>query len=238
MKLTTNKTKKIFGLIFLIFLVVWLAVLVYMSCMTGEESKVISGSISGAIDNSTSLKDQLTQHVPVDEFHSFVSHIRKLFGHFGAYFLGGTLGLLSFSLLFENDYVGLILNLVICVFASLLTELIQLFIPGRICSYIDIILNLEGYLTATILLSSVVFTINVCLKKRILSSITGKYAIYGFCAVLTEFLYLIFKTDKVLYYLSNLFFISTMLACLIITFTVILINASYQKRKAKSSLLA
>lgn len=140
--------------------------IIYESCMKGpdsqEQSSAVTNIIISVIETVTNKKQE------VHDFDSLVGFIRKLVGHFGAFLILGVFSSLTY-LLFLNKtkkiyYIGIIINAFQALFLAILTESIQLIVPGRAGSIKDVLLDYSGFLVSFFLISSISLLIRY--KKR------------------------------------------------------------------------
>ena len=134
-----------------IFLVLSVAINVFI---------VVEGGING--DNSASQSFSFTQmfidlvkkidpNSPIVQ-NPEITHsvIRKLVGHFGLFGVSGILTTTMLSLI-DDAYKDKKLQIVISsafigLFVAFLSELMQLFTPGRYMSFIDVLIDYSGYI--------------------------------------------------------------------------------------------
>lgn len=101
--------------------------------------------------------------VPVindQNFNDFQSFVRKAFGHFMLFFVNGLFGFLTFYLFFKEKK-NRILNTVasslpIGLLFAVISEVIQLYVPGRAGLAADVLIDFSGYLLATSILLVIV----------------------------------------------------------------------------------
>ena len=95
---------------------------------------------------------------------TFTHVIRKLFGHFGLYAFSGLLTSWALYMWIKpltlfKPYIYLISTLSFGFLFSLLTELIQLFTPGRSGEFSDSLIDFFGYITGTLIILIVLFVL-------------------------------------------------------------------------------
>ena len=101
--------------------------------------------------------------------NNFKYFIRKLFGHFGAYFILGFITFITFNIFWSNKTKTLIWSLIFGVVFSIITELLQ-FIPiGRYPSVKDVVINFTGYINGTLIIL-VIYVVYTKIKERKISS--------------------------------------------------------------------
>ena len=94
----------------------------------------------------------------IGEFSSF---IRKFIGHFSLFMVSGFLTTLSIKFIHYDLKQKFILFLIIsCIsglFLAILTEFIQLFVPGRSGEIRDVMIDFSGYLLAVAIVGLIVY---------------------------------------------------------------------------------
>lgn len=130
------------------------------SCLTGEASTAASNSFIGGM--SSTINAISPGSVNSSNKETFVMIVRKLFGHFGLFGLSSCFTTWACYLFLKDTKVkwflweGLI-SFGIGFFVAGLTELIQLFIPGRSGSIIDVLIDATGYLIGVLLVILIIF---------------------------------------------------------------------------------
>lgn len=148
--------KKTLFILFWLSYVVMGLVLVGHSCMNGEVSTEESNVVGRILDSvlSVVVPDPTGAGRPIslwwDGFQTFV---RKGIGHFGGFFVFGFLGYFAFFFS-EWKESGTIFG---GVGVALFTEFIQLFTDGRSGQFSDVLIDVAGYLAATVILYFIVF---------------------------------------------------------------------------------
>ena len=110
-------------------------------------------SAFGAETVSTSIIVNVTPYSFKDTINGFYLKIRKLIGHFGAFLgLGAAAALVYFMFMPKGakwKIVGLLLSVISGFVMAGLTEICQLpeFTSGRYCSFSDVLLDFNGYLS-------------------------------------------------------------------------------------------
>lgn len=92
---------------------------------------------------------------------SFSFFIRKLVGHFSLFMVSGFLTTLSIKSIYydlkQKFWLFVIFSSISGLFLAILTEFIQLFVPGRSGEIVDVLIGFSGYLVAVIIISLIVF---------------------------------------------------------------------------------
>lgn len=130
------------------------------------------------VSASFELKITPTPFINDNNFGEFQTFIRKAIGHFMLFFVSALFGFGTFYLFLKDDkreddekkneeakekqlIRTVIYSLIVGIFFAILSEVIQLFVPGRTGSVIDVLIDSAGYITATFLLFLICY-----LKKR------------------------------------------------------------------------
>ena len=170
---------------FLTIYILIIIVLIVESLKSGEESAKISNDVTDVIvdiveNTNTDIPDIIVdkfieEEINNDEIESlrtsnnFKYFIRKLFGHFGAYFILGFITFITFNIFWSNKTKTLIWSLIFGVVFSIITELLQ-FIPiGRYPSVKDVVINFTGYINGTLIIL-VIYIVYTKIKERKISS--------------------------------------------------------------------
>ena len=94
----------------------------------------------------------------IDQFSSF---IRKFVGHFSLFLVSGVLTTLSIKFIYydlsKNFVKFAIISCISGLFLAVLTEFIQLFVPGRSGELLDVLIDFSGYFLATLIIGLIVY---------------------------------------------------------------------------------
>lgn len=122
--------------------------IILQSSFNGSISTSQSGWVVNMIKNiiNTFFKNAINEN-NIDGFTSFV---RKLIGHFLLFGVSGLFTTWSIYLFLKTKinktYLLMLISLLFGFFLATLTEFIQHFLPGRVGSYLDVIIDTSGYL--------------------------------------------------------------------------------------------
>lgn len=116
----------------------------------------IPGGPSGAESNTiahmveTVVNGVKPETITESNFDSFASVIRKLVGHFGLFCVDAIFSTISIILFYQikRKFSVLFCSLVSGGFGlviATISELIQIIVPGRVCSVVDIAIDFGGY---------------------------------------------------------------------------------------------
>lgn len=126
----------------------------------GGPSSKESGFVSDVLKNIINFffKNAINE----GNYDTFAHVVRKLIGHYSLFLLDGVFTSLTIEMFFlaENNkrvvYYSFI-TLGYGLFLALLTELIQIFVPGRVGAPLDILIDFLGYLTGSIIIIIILF---------------------------------------------------------------------------------
>ena len=131
------------------------------ACIPGAQSSKESSWIVEPVANViNSIKEDT---INASNYDSFSSFIRKFVGHFSLFGLSGVLTTLSFKFFYfdkTNKFpLFIIFSSISGLFYAILSELIQLFVPGRSGEVLDVLIDLSGYFIGLLLIVLIVFII-------------------------------------------------------------------------------
>ena len=138
------------------------------SCLDAVESTKAS---SGVIETTEEVINTIRPETITAENHdSFASFIRKAFGHFGLFTVSGLLSSLAIYLTlspfsWSKHYLIVIFSLAFGLFMGILTETIQLSVPGRSGEIRDVLIDFSGYVCGALLLGLILFFIIRKIRK-------------------------------------------------------------------------
>ena len=98
----------------------------------------------------------------IDGFSSF---IRKFVGHFSLFLVSGILTTLSIKFIYydlEQKFAKfMIISCISGLFLAILTEFIQLFVPGRSGEMMDVLIDFLGYIIATLIICLIIYILRL-----------------------------------------------------------------------------
>ncbi len=123
----------------ILLVVIWMIIIFTMSSFNGEDSSSQSGFIIFILNNLFKIDNPL-----------LLSLIIRKSAHFFEYLI---LGILVYNLI-KNYKINnhLILSIIICFLYASSDEFHQLFVPGRSCQILDILIDTIGSFTGIIIL--------------------------------------------------------------------------------------
>ena len=107
----------------------------------------------------------------ITDIQSFTSFIRKALGHFGVFFILGIFSLFTYALFFKKRQwlYSIPIHFASGYFIAVLSEFIQLYVPGRGGAYKDVMMDYSGYLISTffiIFIYLLIFTCKYFIQKK------------------------------------------------------------------------
>ena len=157
----------------LIFSVIALAINVFIivhSCLDATTSTEASHGVVEITEEVINTVAPGT--ITIDNHDSFVSFVRKAFGHFGLFLISGFFTSLALFLIINpfNDkkyYRIILIALSSGLLLALLTETIQLYVPGRSGELTDVLIDFGGYLLGFSVIFLILFFIIRHINKQI-----------------------------------------------------------------------
>ena len=157
----------------LVFSVIALAINVFIivhSCLDATTSTEASHGVVEITEEVINTVAPGT--ITADNYESFVSFIRKAFGHFGLFLISGFFTSLALFLIINpfNDkkyYRIILIALSSGLLLALLTETIQLYVPGRSGGLTDVLIDFGGYLLGFSVIFLILFLIIRHINKQI-----------------------------------------------------------------------
>ena len=138
------------------------AYIIMHSCLDANQSTEAS---KGVVEVSEEVVNTVSPGTVTPENHdSFATFIRKLFGHFGLFVISGLLSSLAIYFAFNPQrwskyYLLIIISLAFGLSMGILTELIQLNVPGRSGQFTDVLIDFGGYLLGFSIILLILFLI-------------------------------------------------------------------------------
>ena len=156
----------------IIFSVIALAINAYIivhSCLDAVQSTEAS---SGVIEVTEEVVNTVAPGTITPENHdSFVTIVRKAFGHFGLFMVSGFFSSLALYLSIspfnkQKYYQIIIIALAFGLLMGLVTETIQLFVEGRSGEFTDVLIDFGGYLLGFLIILLILFLIIRHIRKQ------------------------------------------------------------------------
>lgn len=140
-----NKRKEATKWILFALAILLNAFIIINSCMNGNQSSAESGRVTNIIKNIINFF--IHNAINDSNYEAFHGVIRKLVGHFGLFLLDGVIVSWDIHFLIQKKWwIKLIITLSFGLLIAILTEAIQLAVPGRAGSALDILIDYSGYI--------------------------------------------------------------------------------------------
>ena len=144
-----SRNNKIVLAILLTLVILINGFIIFQSCLPANSSSDWSNAVVVIIEDISGGSVTPTSKVTPDL--TFSEFIRKAVGHFLLFGIDGIFSYLFFYHLakykdFKNKWLKYIYSVSLGIFISSLTEIIQLFTPGRYGDVIDVLLDVFGFL--------------------------------------------------------------------------------------------
>ena len=139
------------------------------SCLDAIESTKAS---QGIVEVAEEVVNTVSPNTVTEEnYDSFATFIRKAFGHFGLFAASGLLSSLALYLSLSpyswcKHYMNVMFSLVLGLFMGILTEMIQLSVPGRSGEAVDVLIDFSGYIVGTLIIGLILFSVIKKLRKN------------------------------------------------------------------------
>ena len=168
-----KKGSKLYWFITIVVIILAIAINGYIimhSCLDAAEStKASQGVVEVAEDVVNTVRPET---ITPENHDSFASFIRKAFGHFGLFVVSGLLTPLALYLSLSpfswaKHYINVMFSLVVGLFMGILTESIQLSVPGRSGEIKDVLIDFSGYLLGTLIIGLILFLVIRKLRKKV-----------------------------------------------------------------------
>ena len=168
-----KKGSKLYWFITIVVIILAIAINGYIimhSCLDAAESTKASQSV---VEVAEDVVNTVRPETITPENHdSFASFIRKAIGHFGLFVVSGLLTPLALYLSLSpfswaKHYINVMFSLAVGLFMGILTESIQLTVPGRSGEIKDVLIDFSGYLLGTLIIGLILFLVIRKLRKKV-----------------------------------------------------------------------
>ena len=134
------------------------------SCLNGTESAKASQGVTSAVEQAVETVTGNPNTINESNYASFATFVRKAFGHFGLFMINGLLTPWAIYLLLNplksSRYWMLITySLEFGLLVALITEMIQLNVPGRSGEPTDVLIDYGGYLVGALIIGLILFLV-------------------------------------------------------------------------------
>lgn len=145
-------------------------VIIHATCYDGKSPKYLYSISTGEkILNHVDIKIifEVKPQLLITDLNSFFLKVRKSIGHFGAFLVLGIFSSLTYLLYFDSKKwkFTLTINYLQGIGLAFLTELIQLFVPGRVGSLTDVLIDSTGFIISSTIII-IIFIIKNLKKKQ------------------------------------------------------------------------
>ena len=167
--MTVNKKLLVWAIIVSIFALAINAYIIMHSCLDAGQSTEAS---RGVIDVTEEVINTVVPNTVTPENHdSFALFIRKAFGHFGLFVISGLLTSLAVYLGFtslnnKRHLLMIIISLAFGLSMGIITEVIQLSVPGRSGEFTDVLIDFSGYIFGFLIILLIVFFVLRAQNKK------------------------------------------------------------------------
>lgn len=145
-------------------------VIIHATCYDGKSPKYLYSISTGEkILNHVDYEIvfEIKPKLLITDLNSFFLKVRKSIGHFGAFLVLGIFSSLTYLLYFNSKKwkVTLPINYLQGIGLAFLTEFIQLFVPGRVGSLTDVLIDSTGFIISSTIII-IIFIIKNLKKKQ------------------------------------------------------------------------
>ena len=139
------------------------------SCLDATQSSAASG---GVTDFLAKIINGIKPGTITDaNYGQFASFVRKAIGHFGLFVVSGLLSTLAFYLVLNmfkwaKYYLQIIMASAFGLTIAIITEIIQLNVPGRSGEFTDVLIDYGGYILGFLIIFLILFLIIKSQNKK------------------------------------------------------------------------
>ena len=157
-----SKTYLIWTIVIVVLAISINAFIIVHSCLNASESGEAS---RGVVDFLKDIINTFSPNAINDgNYDSFASFIRKAVGHFGLFVISGLFTSLTVFLWLNplkkfKYWILILMSLGFGLFMGILTETIQLNVPGRSGEFTDVLIDFSGYLLGFLIIFLILFLI-------------------------------------------------------------------------------
>lgn len=153
--------KIIFSIVFISLYVFVCSLIIHYSLEDSVESTETSNGVTDVIEDAV---ETITSNKVDVNREKLSKYVRELIGHFGLFALSAFLGILGFVYIFKKQYLNITFVSLIGFNLTIMTELIQKDVEGRIFDVKDILINclgiIFGIIVSKILLMLIIHSVN------------------------------------------------------------------------------
>ena len=165
------KKLKVYQWIIIVLAIIVNVFIIVSSCLPADPSTEESGWIINLAKSFINFfKADTINESNIGPFSSF---IRKFVGHFSLFAVSSIFTTLSIKFIYYDNrkrfWIFVLYSAIFGLSLALLTELIQLFVPGRSGEIRDVLIDFSGYLLALIIIGLIIF-----LKNKKISNVENE----------------------------------------------------------------
>ena len=157
-----SKKYLIFTIIICVLAIAINAYIIVHSCLDAAQS---TKAASGVVEVTEEVVNTVSPGTITPENHdSFVVFVRKAFGHFGLFAISGLLSPLAVflslnPLKWSRYWILIVISLSFGLLMGILTETIQLSVPGRSGEFKDVLIDFSGYVVGFLIILLILFLV-------------------------------------------------------------------------------
>ena len=158
-----NKKHIILTLIFTVLALAINTFIIVHACLDADASSQSSNNVAEVVEYVVETVSPGT--ITEANHDAFVNFIRKAFGHFGLFLISGVLTPIAinyWTLTYRKyrDQILIGISVGFGLFLAMLTEIIQTRVPGRSGEFLDVIIDLSGFVLGFVIVFVIIFSIN------------------------------------------------------------------------------
>lgn len=148
------------------------------SCLNATASGKESDSVAHAMEGFVETFSGDSNTINDSNFAAFAAFVRKAFGHFGLFMVSGLLSSIAFFLVLNPHkwakyYLQIIIALAFGLTIAIVTEIIQLNVPGRSGEFTDVLIDYGGYVLGFAIILLILFLVIRSNNKKALKEKTN-----------------------------------------------------------------
>ncbi|MBO7573861.1 MAG: VanZ family protein [Bacilli bacterium] len=166
-----SKKYLIFTIIAVVFALAINGYIIMHSCLhataSGKESNSVAHVVEGVVETFSGDSNTIND----SNFAAFAAFVRKAFGHFGLFMVSGLLTSMAFFLVLNPHkwakyYLQIIIALAFGLTIAVITEVIQLNVPGRSGEFTDVLIDYGGYVFGFSIIFLILFLVIKSKNKK------------------------------------------------------------------------
>jgi len=159
-------------IVFLVLAILTTSFIIYQSCLNGDSSRSWSTPVSDFINQVFNGAGGNEPTLNGEAYNSFQGFIRKSIGHFSLFLIDSVFITLFFyflekwKVIFKHNVLRIVTILGIGLLVAGISEIIQLFVPGRSGSIIDVLIDFLGYGIGFLIVVGIYYLIEYIKRKN------------------------------------------------------------------------